>query len=51
MSIKIGDTLLKYKINEVDNYIITYVNDFDEELDVFLNKIYHHIHRHYKDKK
>ena len=51
MSIKIGDTLLKYKINEVDNYIITYVNDFDEELDMFLNKLYHHIHRHYKDKK
>jgi predicted Zn-dependent peptidase len=47
MSIKIGDTLLKYKTHKKHYYIITYIKDYEEYLNILLNKIYEGIMPHY----
>ena len=48
--ITIGDTLLNYKTNE-QKYIITYISDYNPDLDIFINEIFDNIFPHYRSGK
>ena len=48
--ITIGDTLLKYKTNE-NKYIITYIEDYYPDLDIFINEIFDSIFPYYRSGK